>query len=162
MLLGALVIATTLVFAVWLYHVVAPGGFGLLLICLVFFFLVHIAWLTLDFWNAIVGFYLLRVSNNILARVSPPLADTRDASAFPERIAVAMTIRNEDANGVFARLDAIKTSLSNTPFEAQFDYFVLSDSSVPLTIDAEMAGCAAFRAKHGEVSRLDLPAAHVE
>jgi len=153
-LFGALVIATTLVFAVWLYHVVAAGGFGLLETCLLFFFLVHIAWLTIDFWNAMIGFYLLRVSDNILARVSPPLADTHDASAILERIAVVMTIRNEDANGVFARLDAIKTSLSNTPLEAQFDYFVLSDSSVPLTIDAEMAGCAAFRARHGETSRL--------
>ena len=104
-LLGALVVATTLAFAVWLYHVIDAGGFGLLEICLVFFFLVHITWLALDFWNAIVGFYLLRVSENILARVSPPLADTQDASAFPERIAVVMTIRNEDAHGVFARLD---------------------------------------------------------
>ena len=58
------------------------------------------------------------------------------------------------AGGVFARLDAMKTSLNKTPFESQFDYFVLSDSSNPRTIDAETAACSAFRAKHGETSRL--------
>jgi membrane glycosyltransferase len=78
----------------------------------------------------------------------------RESSAFPERIAIVMTICNEAADGVFARLDAIKTSLDKTPCEAQFDYFVLSDSSIPRIIDAEMAACLAFRAKHGERSRL--------
>ncbi len=152
-LFGSLVGATSVLFALWFYHVVAAGGFGPLEIFLLFFFLVHTTWLTLGFWNSVIGFYLLRVSHNVLGRVSPPLANMHEDSQFPERVAVVMTIRNEDANGVFARLDAIKTSLDKTPCEAQFDYFVLSDSSVPRTIDAEMAACSTFRLKHGEKSR---------
>jgi membrane glycosyltransferase len=154
LLYASLVVATILLFAAWFYRVVVAAGFGLLEISSMFFFLVHITWLALGFWDAIIGFYLLRASEDVLARVSPPLANTQDQSQFPERVAVVMTVRNEDASGVFARLDAIKTSLANTPFEAQFDYFVLSDSSNAGTIDAETAACSAFRAKHGERSRL--------
>jgi membrane glycosyltransferase len=153
-LFGSLVVATSLLFALWFYRVIAAGGFGLLEIFLLFFFLVHTTWLTLGFWNTVIGFYILRTSENVLGRVSPPLANVPEDSPFPERVAIVMTIRNEDAGGVFARLDAIKTSLSKTAFEAQFDYFVLSDSSLPQPIDAETAACSAFRAKHGETSRL--------
>jgi len=67
---GSLVGATSILFALWFYHVIAAGGFGLLEISLVFFFLVHTTWLTLGFWNAIIGFYILGVSENI-----PPIAD---------------------------------------------------------------------------------------
>jgi len=154
LLFGALVGATSILFALWFYRVIAGGGFGLLEIFLLFFFLVHTTWLTLAFWNAIIGFYLFHTSQNLLRCVSPPLAAVQEEAQFPERIAIVMTVRNEDADGVFARLDAIKTSLNKTPFEAQFDYFVLSDSSIPRVIDAEMAACSTFRAKHGETSRL--------
>jgi membrane glycosyltransferase len=153
-LFGSLVVATSVVFALWFYRVVAAGRFGLLEISLLFFFLVHTTWLTLGFWNAIIGFYLLRASENVLGRVSPPLSNVQEDSQFPEHIAIVMTIRNEDTDGVFARLDAIKMSLSKTPCEAQFDYFVLSDSSMPRVIDAEMAACSTFSAKYGETSRL--------
>ncbi len=153
-LFGSLVAATSLLFALWFYRVVAPGGFGLLELSLLFFFLVHMTWLTLGFWDAIIGFYLLRTSKDVLGRVSRPLANVQHELPFSERVAIVMSVRNEEATGVFARLDAIKTSLCKTPFEANFSYFVLSDSSVPETIDAEMAACATFRAKHGETSRL--------
>jgi membrane glycosyltransferase len=153
-LYGSLVVATTMLLALWFCHVIAAGGFGWLEISLVFFFIMYTTWLSLEFWNAIIGFCLYRVSENILRRVSPPLANIQEESRFPERIAIVMTIRNEDAGGVFARLDAMKTSLNKTPFESQFDYFVLSDSSNAGTIDAEMAACSTFRAKHGETSRL--------
>jgi len=153
-LFGSLVVATSIVFALWFYRVIAAGGFGLLEISLLFFFLVHTTWLTLGFWNALIGFYLLRSSENVLGRVSPPLANVPEGLQFRERVAIVMTIRNEDTDGVFARLDAIKTSLSKTACEAQFDYFVLSDSSMPQVIDAETAACSTFRAKHGETSRL--------
>jgi membrane glycosyltransferase len=153
-LFAALVGASSILFALWFYYAVAAGGFGLLEACLLALFFAQITWLSLDFWNAITGFYILYTSDNVLARVSPPLASVPDKLPFPERVAVVMTIRNEDANGVFARLDAMKTALDKTPFAAQFDYFVLSDSSVPRTIEAEEAACTAFRAKHGEASRL--------
>jgi membrane glycosyltransferase len=153
-LFGSLVGATSILFALWFYRVIAAGGFGLLEIFLLFFFLVPTTWLMLGFWNALIGFYLLRASEDVLGRVSPPLANIPEESQFPERIAIVMSIRNEDADGVFARLNAIKTSLKKTPFEAQFDYFVLSDSSIPRIIDAEMAAYSAFKTKHGETSRL--------
>ncbi len=152
-LFGSLVGATSLLSALWLYRVIATGGFGLLEISLMFFFLVHTTWLTLAFWNTIIGFYLLHASKNVLGRVSPPLANVQEGSQFPERTAIVMTIRNEEADGVFARLDAIKSSLDKTPFDSQFDYFVLSDSSIPRIIDAETAACSAFCAKHGEKSQ---------
>ncbi len=153
-LYGSLVVATTMLLALWFCYVIAGGGFGWREISLVFFFVMYITWLSLEFWNAIIGFCLYRISDNILRRVSPPLANIQEESQFPERVAIVMTIRNEDAGGVFARLDAMKTSLNKTPFKSQFDYFVLSDSSNPRTIDAETAACSAFRAKHGETSRL--------
>lgn len=154
-LFGALVGATSLLLALWFYRVIAAGGFGLLEIFLMFFFLTYTAWLMIDFWSAIIGFYFLRAPETVLERVSPPLAIMQEETQFPERIAIVMTIRNEGTTGVFARLDAIKTSLlDKTPFEAQFDYFVLSDSSIPRIIDAETAACSTFRAKHGETSRL--------
>ena len=53
-LFASLVGATSLLFALWFYHVVAAGGFGLLEVFLVFLFLVQISWLALDFWNAIM------------------------------------------------------------------------------------------------------------
>ena len=83
-LFASLVGATSLLFALWFYHVVAAGGFGLLEVFLVFLFLVQISWLALDFWNAIIGFYLLHTSDNVLERVSPPLANVQEELQFPE------------------------------------------------------------------------------
>jgi len=85
-------------------------------------------WTILGFWNSIIGLALALVSKNPTKLVAPFLSDVDDDAPIRSRVAVAMAVRNEDAERVFARLIAVRQSLDLTGYGAQFDLHILSDT----------------------------------
>src|SRR6478736_9386892 len=99
-----LVAATVATLGVWLASILSAGGLGLLDALMLVAFLIHAPWLAVAFWNACIGFVLLNITRDPLARVLPQAARARHGGPLASRNAILMTVRNEDPSGAVARL----------------------------------------------------------
>ena len=112
-----------------------PGGLGLIDVTLLALFAVTLPWMVAGFWNAVIGFLIMRFSADPTAAVMPMAARyprrrtddgvDRDPVVHPQRIAGAGDPQLEP---MLAGLDAAGCG-------ACFHLYVLSDTS-----DAEIAG----------------------
>jgi len=138
---SALVLGTVALGSAWLASILAAGNFGIAAAIMVLAFALKLAWVAINFWNGVIGFAVLR-------RPRPP----GGAAATPEaaidiRVAVLMTICNEDTVPVIARFRAIKAGLDAGSGSDRFDYFLFSDSSLTGIVAAEAQAVAAWQAE---------------
>ncbi|TAN14151.1 MAG: glucans biosynthesis glucosyltransferase MdoH [Burkholderiaceae bacterium] len=118
--------------AVLPYHGTRPLELAALVIYAVLF-----AWISFGFWTAMMGFVslLFRRDSYDVERDTPP-----DQPIYPEaRTAIVMPICNENVLRVYAGLRATYESLVATGELERFDFFVLSDTSDPDALVAELA-----------------------
>ncbi|MFD2261384.1 glucans biosynthesis glucosyltransferase MdoH [Lacibacterium aquatile] len=113
-----------------------------LLVC----FLLSAPWTILGFWNALIGFLLLRLTRNPAAIVNPALARASEADPILARTALLMCIRHEDVAPVARRIALMRADLEASGHGRAFHIHLLSDSSDPASIEAEEAAIAALRA----------------
>jgi membrane glycosyltransferase len=151
---GLLVVLTIASLAYWLASILAVDGFGIVDALMLLAFLVNAPWIAVGFWNSLIGFLVLHGPGDPIARVTPPARRARDDDPVFVRVAVLMTLRNEDSARAFARLKAVKASLDASGYGECFDYFILSDSSRPEMIEAEEKEFAAIKQEIPEESRL--------
>ncbi len=111
-------------------------------------FLAGLPWTLMGFWNAVIGFAILRLARDPARYTNPALAATPMDSAITSRTAICVALRHEDVDRVFARLDAMATSLEATAWSGSFCFHVLSDSSRPEICAAEEQAFAAVKARH--------------
>ncbi len=128
----------------------AAGGWSLvdagLLICA----LAITPWHALGFWNALIGLWLLHGRKNGVVEAAPFLAVAPLVPVRPcGRVAILMTLRNEDPARAFVRLRAVKTALDATACADLFDFHLLSDTSEPAVAAAEEALVAQWREEDG-------------
>ncbi|HEY7688085.1 MAG TPA: glucans biosynthesis glucosyltransferase MdoH, partial [Dongiaceae bacterium] len=109
-------------------------------IFLLLLFIASFSWLALSFWSAAGGFLALGLHRQwrALAR----WADRPPELPAQGRTAILMPIHNEDAAGVFARLQAMYEGQQAAGAIGAFEFFVLSDSTDP---DAWIAEEAAWQ-----------------
>ncbi|MGB0903703.1 MAG: glucans biosynthesis glucosyltransferase MdoH, partial [Mangrovicoccus sp.] len=86
-------------------------------------------WLTIGFWNAVIGLILTRVYSDPAAIVTPQLAQTDDDAPITSRTAIVMAIRNENPDDSLGRLEAMARDLGRSRYAEQFEYHVLSDTT---------------------------------
>lgn len=127
-LLG-LVIAQTVMATYFMTNVLPYKGTDPLEVAILGLFAVLFAWVSAGFWTAMMGFLVLAIGGDrhLISRSAAgdaPIAE--DA-----RTAIIMPICNEDVTRVFAGLRATYESLQRSGQLANFDVFVLSDSSNP-------------------------------
>ena len=134
---AALVIATVGLLAAQLVSILAAGRFGLVETIMVVAFVIKASWVVLFFWHAVFGFVLLHRVGEPIGVVNPSARREQDTQPVVHRVAIAMTVRNENPTAVVARLKVMKAGLDATGFGDCFDYFLLSDSSLPQVIEAE-------------------------
>ncbi|HLL26646.1 MAG TPA: glucans biosynthesis glucosyltransferase MdoH [Xanthobacteraceae bacterium] len=139
-----LIIATIASLTAWLISITAANGFGVLEFVIVAAFLVYSPWLAIGFWNSVIGLFVLHGSDGFAGAIFSDDYWKRDNLPILSRVAIAMTIRNEDPRRSFAHLNEIMESVDRTSDAAQFDYFILSDSSDPAVIEAEETAVAAW------------------
>ena len=114
-----------------MYKVVSVGSVTILQWALVALFTINFSWIALAFSSAILGFI-----GEIRRAPAPPLP-----RAIKGRTAVLSPVYNEATARVFASLYAMIEDIEKTGHIAQFDFFILSDSTQP---DAWIAEERAF------------------
>lgn len=109
------------------------------------------AWISIGFWEAIGGLYVLarRVDRFSMHRS----ADVHEGIDDPHaRSAILYPVANEDVTRVFAGIQATYESLEKTGQLDRFDFFILSDSSDPdKWVEEEVAWadfCRIWNANH--------------
>jgi membrane glycosyltransferase len=144
---SVLVLATVVLLAGSLARILAGDGFSLIDALLVAALAIESLWTAHNAWNSIIGWVVSRISRDPTALVFPSALRAHADDAIFARTAVLMTLRNEDCGRALSRLRAVKASIDATGHGDKFDYFVLSDSSLPEVIAAEELAIAAWRAK---------------
>ena len=152
--MGALTLSTYAALSYSFAQVIGGDGWSAPELAMFVCFLVSSPWIVLGFWNATIGFALLRFAKDPVASVAPCVLTTRADAPVEGRHAIVMCIRHEDSARVVRRLDAIMASLDATPFGDRFDLFVLSDSQKPELIEDEEAAISAWRAGLEDPSRV--------
>jgi len=147
-------LATLALLLAGLAQVLGAGGWTVADAAIFVAFLFGAPWTVLGFWNAAIGLWLLHGRKDGLAEVAPFAAAGERATPLSLRIAVLMTLRNEDPARAFRRLKVVKESLDATGEGVWFDYFVLSDTNDPMVAAAEEALAAAWAREIGEPARL--------
>ncbi|MBV9462230.1 MAG: glucans biosynthesis glucosyltransferase MdoH [Bradyrhizobium sp.] len=136
----------TLAGAYEMYGVVKVGSVTVLEAILLAFFFPLLAWIAFSFMSAVVGFFV------VLTRHRGGLAITRDGDvpALSSRTAMLLPTYNEDPHDLMARLRAMVESVAATGRDAQFDWFLLSDTTDPdIWVREEVAFIALRRACGG-------------
>jgi membrane glycosyltransferase len=122
----------TLAALLWgLANVFSMGGWSTTDIVIVACFLIGAPWTSIGLWNAVLGVWLLHGQRHGVAAAAPHLAAGETDAPITSRVALAMTVRNEDPRRSYQRLAVIREGLDATGAGQQFDIFILSDTTDP-------------------------------
>ncbi|QIB32436.1 glucans biosynthesis glucosyltransferase MdoH [Ancylobacter pratisalsi] len=110
-------------------RLLAHGGFSLLDGFLLLAFCLSTPWTVLGFWNALIGLWMLHGPADAKEAVYPYAAKAADDAPITVRVAMVMTLRNEDPVRAFARLRVMHDELARSGAGDHFAWFVLSDST---------------------------------
>jgi membrane glycosyltransferase len=128
-----------------MYQVLSVGGVTSLEWMVLVLFVLLFAWVAFSFMSALAGFVVL-----LLRRPDPLGIDPRaPLPAIRGRTAMLLPTYNEDPYRILARLRAICESVEATGNAAQFDWFVLSDTTDPAIWIAEEKAFVALRRELG-------------
>jgi membrane glycosyltransferase len=142
---AALVVATLGLLGALLVSILAVDEFGFVEAVMVVAFVIKAAWVVLFFWHAVIGFLLVHGAGYRIGSGDPSVRPAPESRPLLQRVAIAMTVRNEDPIPVVARLKVMKTALDASGFGEYFDYFLLSDSSIPDVIEKEERAFESWR-----------------
>lgn len=104
------------------------SGFSLPEYVLLACFLITLPWTAIGFWNAVIGFVLMRATNDPAGHVFPASKDLQGDETIHKSTAIAMCIRNEDVSQVYRNLNAMMARLVASDVGNKFHVYVLSDS----------------------------------
>jgi membrane glycosyltransferase len=110
-----------------MYRVLQVGGITVLESIILALFVLLFAWIAFSFMSALAGFVVLLTGKKDELGIDP----TAPLPAIRSRTAMLLPTYNEDPHRVLARLRAIYESIEATGRGAQFDWFVLSDTTDP-------------------------------
>jgi membrane glycosyltransferase len=112
-----------------------PGGLGWIDVTLLALFAVTLPWMVAGFWNAVIGFLIMRLSVDPVATVMPMAARIRGDEPVTASTAILLCIRNEMPERMIRNLEPMLAGLDAAGFGGRFHLYVLSDTS-----DADIAG----------------------
>ena len=125
----------------------AMGGLTWVEGVMLFAYLLTLPWLSIGFWNGVIGFAIALGAKNPAAFVNPAAARADARDPITARTAIAMAIRNEDAGAVIDRLETMHLDLVRSGWGGRFAVHVLSDSTDPAVIAAEEQAIARWQAR---------------
>jgi membrane glycosyltransferase len=144
---AGLVLATTLLLMGLATHSLAANGLDALDVVLLALFLITLPWTVIGFWNAAIGFVIMRFAGNPAAVVTPAAARIRGDEAITASVALMVCIRNEPPARVIRNLAPMLEGLAAAGVGSSFHLYVLSDTSDPATAAAEDASFADLAAQ---------------
>jgi membrane glycosyltransferase len=113
-------------------------------------FAVTLPWSAVGFWNAAIGFLIMRLSLDPVAAVNPKAARTDADGAIVAASAILMCIRNENPHQVTRNLRPLLEGLAAADVAPLFHVYLLSDSDDPAIVAAEEICFNAFAASWRE------------
>ena len=150
----SLVSATILFLLAGLATVFLQGGFSVLELMMILLFALNLPWIAIGFWNAAIGFVLLRLSRDGLRRVLPLAGIDEQPQPPSGRIAIVMPVHDEDPESLFRSLRTTVASLDATGRSDAFDIFLLSDSPDERLASRERSLFAAWKSSDHRPRRL--------
>jgi len=138
---------TTAIGAAAMLGIVRGQGLTPLEVVILGLFVATFAWISVAFWNALIGFGLsvARLDPLSLRRVREPQTD---ATPLQVRTALVMPIHREDPARVAGGLAAMLDSLERTGEARHFDVHLLSDTTDPAHARSERAAFEGLRARY--------------
>lgn len=139
-------VGATMIAVLWLAAVaVPPHSFGA--ISFLVLFAVTLPWSVIGFWNAFIGFLIMRLARDPAVTVNPLAASIRGDEPITASTAILMCIRNESPDPVTRNLEPLMQGLVENGIADKFHVYILSDSSFPDVIAEETALFDKFIAK---------------
>ena len=115
----------------------SPGGFDGVDLLLLVLFALTTPWMVVGFWNASIGFLIMRLARDPVRQESPP--------AILASTALVMCVRNEPPDRVIRNLGVMMDDIAASGIADRFHVYVLSDTSRPDIADAEEKAFGALR-----------------
>ena len=129
LLFTSLVVAS-LAGLIWLgAQALSAGGHGVLNVFVLVLFFVTLPWSVIGFWNATIGFLIMRFARDPTIAVLPSAAQVRGDEPIMSSIAILLHIRNEVPDCVVRNIEPVLDDLAATGLGAHFHIYVLSDTS---------------------------------
>jgi membrane glycosyltransferase len=122
----------------------SAGGFGLVDALLLVLFALTLPWSVIGFWNATIGFFIMRFARDPIALVVPGFARVRSNQPITASTALTIFVRNERPDRVIRNLDAMMRELVAAGAAGPIHLYVLSDTSQGEIAALEEAGFAAL------------------
>jgi membrane glycosyltransferase len=88
-------------------------------------------WSVIGFWNATIGFFIMRFARDPIATVLPATARVRGDEPITASTAITIFVRNEPPDRVIRNLDAMMREIAAAGVADRFHLYVLSDTSQP-------------------------------
>jgi len=107
----------------------SPGGIGIIDIVLLVLFAMTLPWMVAGFWNAMIGFLIMRFSDDPIAAVVPITGRLRGDEPINASTAILLCIRNELPDRMIRNLEPMLADLAASGFGDRFHLYVLSDTS---------------------------------
>jgi membrane glycosyltransferase len=136
-LYAALVASTIAGLIVLMAIALSAGGFSAFDGVILALFAVTLPWSVIGFWNATIGFLVMRFSRDPTIAVTPMAAAVRGDEMITASTAILMCIRNEPPQRVIRNLAPMLAGLAATGAGDRFHLYVLSDTSDPDVAAAE-------------------------
>jgi membrane glycosyltransferase len=144
--LFAVLVIATMAGLLWLAATaVPPSSLGAIVFLVLF--TVALPWSVVGFWNATIGFLIMRGARDPVAAVNPLAARIRGDEPVTASTAILMCVRNEPPEQVTRNLQPLLDGLVAARVAPLFHLYVLSDSSDPEIVAAEDACFSAFAGK---------------
>ncbi|MEA2758419.1 MAG: rane glycosyltransferase [Methylobacteriaceae bacterium] len=142
----AFLVAATIAGLLWLACIAVPPR-SLGAIVFVALFAITLPWTVIGFWNAAIGFLVMRLCRDPILTVNPLAKNIRGDEPVSASTAILMCIRNESPDQVIRNLEPLLDGLIRARVAHLFHAYLLSDSSEPDIIAAEADRFEAFAAK---------------
>ncbi len=157
-LFAALVVGTTGVGTAMMLGIIAGSGITALEITILCLFVPTFSWISVAFWNALLGFLLL-----VLRRDPLSLGPRRDAGGLDDplceaplasRTALVMPAFHEETDRLVRGLESVVRSVEATGEGHAFGVHLLSDSTLPAAAQAEREAWSRLCARVSHPARL--------
>jgi membrane glycosyltransferase len=115
----------------------SAGGFGWIDGLLLALFALTTPWVVIGFWNATIGFAVMRFTRDPILSVIPQAARRHTPDTIAVSTALVMCVRNEPPDTVVRNLAVTMADLVDSGCGDRFHVYVLSDTSRPEIAAAE-------------------------
>jgi membrane glycosyltransferase len=110
-------------------------------------FAVTLPWTVAGFWNAVIGFLIMRFSRDPIAAVVPQVTTISGSDPIASSTAILLCVRNEVPERMLRNLEPMLSGLDASGFGSRFHLYVLSDTSDMGIAEIEEARVATLAAR---------------